>query len=185
MLFGLRISLQAHHNDLQEWREACTDMLSDEGPGCAVPATESFEEVFGWRSVKAVLWPSADLGFRARQLWGRLSRSVRRASRVLRSLVWRDAHIHRDGLEQEHAWQLLAGLMNIDPEHRTSAAEALLGSYLNSDCTEGELPVTAPEPWTLAGLLSATGVAPAQTLVTERCPLPDYVRGEESFSAVR
>ena len=113
MLFGLRISLQAHHNDLQEWREACTDMLSDEGPGCAVPATESFEEVFGWRSVKAVLWPSADLGFRARQLWGRLSRSVRRASRVLRSLVWRDAHIHRDGLEQEHAWQVMRSPLHL------------------------------------------------------------------------
>lgn len=74
--------------------------------------------------------------------------------------------------EQEHAWQLLTALLALEPECRPSAAEALLGSYLNSDCTEGELPASAPEPWTFEGLLSATGAQPTRWLVSDECSLP-------------
>ena len=70
-------------------------------------------------------------------------------------------------------WQLLTRLLALDPASRPSAAEALLGRYLNSDCTEGELPVTAPEPWTLEGLRCTMGLTPARRLVSDECPLPE------------
>lgn len=73
--------------------------------------------------------------------------------------------------EQEQAWQLLTQLMALDPARRPSAAEALLGSYLNSDCSEMEAPASAPEAWTLEGLKSAMGLAGHRVRVSEECAL--------------
>ena len=69
--------------------------------------------------------------------------------------------------------QLLTQLIDFDPERRPSAAEALLGSYLNSDCSEAEVLTSAPEPWTLRGLGSALGVVAPGRLVSEECALAE------------
>lgn len=82
-----------------------------------------------------------------------------------------DTTAHDRLQEQDQAWQLLTQLMALDPERRPSAAEALLGSYLNSDCSEAEVLTSAPEPWTLRGLGCALGVVAPGKLVSEECNL--------------
>ena len=70
---------------------------------------------------------------------------------------WRDAFgweepLDKTGVEAE-AWSLLKQLLAFEPDQRPSAAEALLGHYLNINCAEGEVPVPAARPWTLDALV--------------------------------
>lgn len=72
--------------------------------------------------------------------------------------------------EHEHAWQLLAALLAIEPSERATAAEALLSPYLNADCSIGSAPMPAPRPWTFEALVAQTGAAPRR-LVSDECEL--------------
>ena len=76
------------------------------------------------------------------------------------------------GTSEELAWELLTSLLDNDSTRRPSAAEALLGRYLNVECTEAELPTPPPEPWTLEALVGATGAGPPRTLVADDCAVP-------------
>ena len=74
--------------------------------------------------------------------------------------------------EREEAWQLLTRLLAYEPESRPSAAEALIGRYLNSDCAAGEVPTTAPAPWTLRALVLAAGARQPERLAADECAVP-------------
>ena len=80
--------------------------------------------------------------------------------------------------EQRYAWELLVSLLAYEPSDRPSAAEALIGPYLNFDCSTGEAPLPAPQPWTLEGLFSSAGEfagtgSGARTIVADECELPE------------
>lgn len=160
------MGLQSHQHNPDEWREACSGSGADEGPGCQVPDANGFHETFGWRSAKSSV--SSAQPRLLRRMWSWLASRARHVGRSRRmgSLAPRGT-VH----EQEQAWQLLTQLMATDPERRPSAAEALLGSYLNSDCSEIEVPVSAPEAWTLEGLKSAMGLGGHKVRVSEECAL--------------
>jgi len=78
-------------------------------------------------------------------------------------------------VEDEPAWRLLTSLLSRDPSRRPSAAEALLGPYLNSDCGAAKLPLPAAEPWTLEALRGAAaagmGFGSLRVMVSEECPV--------------
>ena len=83
----------------------------------------------------------------------------------------------------------MTSLLAYDPLQRPSAAEALLGSYLNFDCSTGGAPLPAPQPWTLEGLFVNAGELAGspghkRQLVAEECVLHDDEAGAaENFSA--
>ena len=60
------------------------------------------------------------------------------------------------------------------PAERPSAAEALVGPFINAACT-GEPPLApAPQPWTLEALSNAGApVAEHRRLTVDECPLED------------
>ena len=72
----------------------------------------------------------------------------------------------------QNAWDLLTRLLSLDPARRPGAAESLLGPYLNSECTEGELPMPAAEPWSLEALMGAAGAGSPRVLAADECALP-------------
>ena len=145
LLEELRMTLKAHEHDPEAWKAACTDPRAS---GCAVPAADGFGDVYGWA-------PPRD------------EHSFPKPGHTPTSGEGRE----QLGRQQTDAWQLLTRLLSLDPARRPSAAEALLGHYLNRDCTAGELPLPAPEPWTLEAVAAATGAGPAR-LVSEECPVP-------------
>ena len=79
-----------------------------------------------------------------------------------------DGVIGADG-RHAAAWELLTELLAYDPGQRPSAAEALLGRYLNIDCAESEVPVPAARPWTLDALVSR-----GATLQADECQVRSW-----------
>ena len=72
---------------------------------------------------------------------------------------------------RDHAWELLTGLLAFDPASRPSAAQALIGPYLNNDCSAGEVSLPAARPWTLEAVVSAAAAEP-RTVSADECALP-------------
>ena len=152
LLYELRIALRDHENDPDAWRRSCDGEHGAEQPsdGCAVPASKGFGRVFGWRA----------------------ARPLRQWRRVFRIFRKRPTAEGGEGGEQERAWQLLTSLLELDPSRRPSAAEALLGKYLNYECSEAEMPMSAPEPWTIEALVGSVGAAPPRVMAADECALP-------------
>jgi len=71
--------------------------------------------------------------------------------------------------EQRELWELLCQMLAFDPSERPSAAEVLVGPFLNADCEAGGVPLPPPRPWTWQALVVARGEAEA---VSEECALP-------------
>ena len=79
--------------------------------------------------------------------------------------------------EARRAWELLASLIAFDPAQRPTAASALLGPYLNSDCGTSEAPRPAAEPWTVEATVEAvvdtvSGGNVRHMLEADECALP-------------
>mmetsp|Transcript_142162 Transcript_142162/g.250773 ORF Transcript_142162/g.250773 Transcript_142162/m.250773 type:complete len:478 (-) Transcript_142162:423-1856(-) len=72
---------------------------------------------------------------------------------------------------EQHAWRLLTSMLDFDPAQRPTAAAALLGPYLNADCSAEEVPLPALEPWSLEALLNIG--SPSRKLEAEQCTIPD------------
>ena len=72
----------------------------------------------------------------------------------------------------EAAWQLLHRLIDPRPDHRFSAAEALLSSYLNADCATEAVPMQALDARSYQALATRGGAW--RTLDANECLLPDY-----------
>ena len=71
------------------------------------------------------------------------------------------------------AWALLRQLVAFEPSQRISAAEALVGRYLNADCSVAVGPeIAAPRPWSLEAL-SAVGRERRHS-AAEECELEQY-----------
>lgn len=145
-LGDLRDELRAHRYNLHAWRRACTEPLSGEtersGDKGATENTEEADEC-------AV---PATAGFAQTFGW--------RAHGSTHAFDGEQAS-HSDGVSED-AWQLLMSMVDLDPQERPSAADALLGRYLNCDCTAGEVPLPAPDPWTLDGLEALVSPMPAR-----------------------
>lgn len=77
--------------------------------------------------------------------------------------------------KQEEAWRMLTAMLAFDPAQRPSAAEVLLGEYVNSDCSEDEVALPALEPWTLKALAN---IGTTRTLVPESCKVPEFTDEE-------
>ena len=155
-LVELRSAFEVHEHDPDVWRKTCAEERAGVPEQCAVPAAEGFEAVFGWRAARWV------------------ARTKGRAAKVARGA-------REDESEDEQrqlAWQLLTRLLSRESVRRPSAAEALLSRYLNTDCTEGELiaemsvPMAAPEPWTIEGLVDVSGAGPPRRIVADACAVP-------------
>lgn len=168
-LYELRMALKANEHDAEKWRSACESSRSAQ-PGeqlpavqspeqCAVPMTESFEAVFGWQTP------------RPRQLWRRIFRRPRSASPTRQSKAASEGG--GGDATETLAWDLLTSLLDSDGAKRPSAAEALLGRYLNEDCLAEDLPMSPPEPWTLEGLVGATGAGPPRRVAADACQVPE------------
>ena len=69
-----------------------------------------------------------------------------------------------------HAWSLLASMLELEPASRPSAAEALVGPYLNDDCSTGAVAMPAARPWTLEALVGGARQAEA-----DECAVPSLV----------
>lgn len=167
-LYELRSALEAHGHDPDAWRTACAEEARHgqelgAAEECEVPASAGFEAVFGWHTALP------------RERWSRIFRHppAARVSRRERLRAERVAHASKGG-DQELAWRLLTSLLDCDSGRRPSAAEALLGRYLNADCSEAALPTAAPEPWTIEALLSASGARPSASLAVaaDECAVP-------------
>jgi serine/threonine protein kinase len=151
-LHELRAALEAHGHDANDWRSACDEGRSAQQDErlpperlqeeCAVPMTESFEKVFGWHAPRP-------------------EQIANRAPNVAAG----GAHASDSAL----AWELLTGMLNSDGTKRPSAAEALIGRYLNEDCMQEELSMPPPEPWTIEGLLGALGAGTTRRAVADEC----------------
>ena len=76
-------------------------------------------------------------------------------------------------LQRQLAWDLLSSLLAVEPAERPSAAEALIGPFLNAECELDGESAPAPRPWTLEALVASTLSAPPARLVAEQCVLPD------------
>jgi len=169
-LYSLRTALEASEHDVEEWRKTCTEDEGGAWEECAVPASDAFEAVFGWRAAR-------QYAARPLHVFRRLTKSHRpttprppgtRRAALKEASRWTKASgesksgesaIDERMLgERQLAWQLLTRLLEPDSGKRPSATEALLGRYLNTDCSEGELPEAAPEPWTVEALLGASGM---------------------------
>lgn len=83
---------------------------------------------------------------------------------------WRSGPVEAETLA-DRAWDLLTQLIAFDPSKRLTAASALLGPYLNSDCATQEALLPAAEPWTLQGAVEVLG-GPHGVLEAEGCALP-------------
>ena len=165
-LLGLRMALTANEHDAEVWRSACESGRSALQPGeqlpavqspeqCAVPMSESFEAVFGW-------------GCRLQ------------ISRGTYCLAHRTDFASDGGSDATLAWDLLTSLLDSDGAKRPSAAEALLGRYLNKECLAEDLPMSPPEPWTLEGLVGATGAGPPRRVASaDACEVPESMEGTE------
>lgn len=65
------------------------------------------------------------------------------------------------------AWDLLTRLLAFEPSERPSAADVLVGPYLNEHC-DTEAPRHAAAPWTLESLVSPAG-AHRPPIVSDEC----------------
>ena len=163
-LFAFRMQLRGFGHDPEAWRaqaeaeeaeaeeagaeEAGAGAAGAEGAGAEEGGAEAGSgEAQGRRATLPIGWEAAFGRRRPRQQGGGQEEEA----------AW-DA----DTVRQERAWELLCGLIAYDPAARPTAAEALLGPYLNADCETHEVLLPAREPWTIEAAL-----AQAQMLVHE------------------
>ena len=69
------------------------------------------------------------------------------------------------------AWSLLCKMLKYDPGQRPTAADLLLGNYLNPTCQEEAQPEPPPIPWSLTSHLES--ISMMQHRPVEECLLPD------------
>jgi serine/threonine protein kinase len=69
------------------------------------------------------------------------------------------------------AWSLLRKMLKYDPSQRPTAADLLLGNYLNPTCQEEAQPEPPPVPWSITSHLES--ISMMQHRPVEECLLPD------------
>jgi serine/threonine protein kinase len=85
--------------------------------------------------------------------------------------AWRAAGQGEDWGWDPAAWDLLAGLLEVDPAKRLSAAEALVGPYLNADCSDPGEQLPPAAPWTWERFATETGVWRPALATADECVL--------------
>jgi len=90
-----------------------------------------------------------------------------------------------DGLEEffkcdegRKAWRLLCKMLDYDPSQRPTAADALLGTYLNPTCQEEAQSEPPPVPWSLSSHLES--ISMMQHRPVEECIIPDSFYEEDA-----
>jgi len=135
-------SEEALYDLRMEFRDSSHDLYAWRRASASPPA--GWEETFGWRGDEAQLKAVTD--------------EVDEVDEYMLG-------------EEERAWRLLTVMLALDPAKRPSAAEALLGPYLNSDCSLTEVELPALEAWSLEALANIG--APPKTLAAEYCVIPE------------